>query len=183
MRKLIIAASLCALASPVAAQPSHRPIPADEEIARRLPAPAEIESMGHAIGRVADALMAIDVGPVRDSLDPYRRPGRRETLGDIAGRDDPSARQRIHRSIGSTSAGMAAAMNELSIITPLLRRSIEDAARRIDGAARMGTYSRYRQRSSDRDYDRDHDRDYDRDHDRDYDRDYDRDQDRDRDED
>jgi hypothetical protein len=73
---------------------------------------------------------------------------------------------------------MAAAMNEMAILTPVLRRSIEDAVRRIDDAARVGAYPRYRPR-----YDPDYEQDYDRDHDRDGDRDYDRDQDRDRDED
>ena len=183
MRKLIIAASLCALAAPAAAHPPRQAVPADDQIARRIPPPAEIEAMGAAIARVADALMAVDVGPVGDALDPYRRPGRRETLGDIAHRDDPYARQRMHRSIGSTSAGMAAAMRELTIITPVLRRSLEDAARRIDDAARAGTYPRYGQRGHYRDDDRDHDRDHDRDYDPDHDRDVDRDRDRDRDED
>jgi hypothetical protein len=177
LRKLIIAASLCALAAPAAAQPPRRPVQADDDIARSLPRPGEIRAMGDAVGRVADALMGVDVGPVGDALDPYRRPGRRETLGDIAVRDDPYARERIHRSIGSTSAGMAAAMSELTIMAPLLRRSIEDAARRIEDSARAGAYPRYRQRSYDRDYDRDHDRDYDRDYDRDNDQDYDRDRD------
>jgi hypothetical protein len=181
LRKLIIAASLCALAVPAAAQPPRHTVPANDDIARRLPPPGEIEAMGAAIARVADALMAVDVGPVGDALDPYRRPGRRETLGDIAHRDDPYARQRMHRSIGSTSAGMAAAMRELTIITPVLRRSIEDAARRIDDAARTGAYPRYGQRDYYRGYDRDHDPDHDRDHDRDYDPDHDRDLDRDRD--
>lgn len=174
MRKLIIAATFCALASPVAAQPARAPHPANDPVVRRLPPPAEIERMGDAIGRMTDALMAIDVGPVADALDPYRRPGRHETLGDIAHRDDPYARQRIQRSIHSTSAGMAAAMNEVAILTPVLRRSILDAARRIDDAARVGAYPRYRPR-----YDSDYGQDYDRDHDRDSDRDRDRDRDED----
>jgi hypothetical protein len=169
LRKLIIAASLCALAAPVAAQPPRRPVPADDDVARRLPPPAEIEAMGDAIGRTADALMGVDVGPVHDALDPYRRPGRRETLGDIASRDDPYARERIHRTIGSTSAGMAAAMNELAIMTPLLRRSLLDAAIRIESAARAGAYPRQRGYHRDSDRDRDYDRDYDRDDDRDRD--------------
>ena len=177
MRKLIIAASLCALATPVAAQPTRGPIPADE-VTRRLPPPAEIEAMGGAIARLADALMSVDVGPVRDALDPYRRPRGRETLGDIASRDDPYARERIHRSIGSTTAGMAAMMNSLTIMTPILRRSLEDAARQIDAAARAGAYPRYPERGYGRDRDRDFERDRDQDRDRDIDRDRDVDRDR-----
>ncbi len=187
MRKLIIAASLLALAAPAAAQPPRHPAPADDHLARRLPPPAEIESIGVALGRVADALMGVDVGPVGDALDPYRRPGRRETLGDIASRRDPYARDRIHQSIGSTSAGMAAAANEIAIMAPTLRRSFEDAARRIEAAAIVGAYPADRRRGygpaydrdrdANQDYDRDNDRDYDRDADRDNDRDYDRDND------
>jgi hypothetical protein len=163
LRNLIIAASLCAIAAPAAAQPPRRPVPPDDEIARSLPRPGEIEAMGVAIGRVADALMGVDVGPVGDALDPYRRPGRRETLGDIASRDDPYARDRMHRTIGSTSAGLASAVNEIAIMTPMLRRSIEDAARRIQSAASTGAYPR--QPSYEPDYDRDDDRDYYRDRD------------------
>jgi hypothetical protein len=171
LRSLIIIASLCAIATPLAAQPvRHSDVPA----ARRLPPPAQIEEMGDRLGRAADALMEVDVGPLADAIDPYRRPGRRETLGDIARRDDPYARERLHQSIGSTSAGMAAAMNELAILTPLLSRSIMDAMGRIDAAAHAGAYRRYPQRDV-RVYDRDRDRDYDRNYDRDDDdRDYDR---------
>src|ERR1044072_4728711 len=90
LRKLIIALTALAAAAPVAAQPYSDP--RDEDLVRRLPPPAEIERMGDAIGRATDALMDVDVGPVADALDPYHRRyryGRRETLGDLAGRRDP----------------------------------------------------------------------------------------------
>jgi hypothetical protein len=155
LRKLIIAASLCALAAPAVAHPRHPAPPADDEIVRSLPPPAEIEAVGDTIDRVADGLMEVDVGPVGDAIDPYRRPGRRETLGDIASRDDPYARERMHRSIGATTAGMAAAVEELAILTPALRRSIEDAARRIEDAARAGGGPRYRRHYYDPERDED----------------------------
>lgn len=151
MRNLIVAASMFALAAPVVAQPYPEPV--DQDVVRNLPPPGEIEAMGGALERVADAVMDVDVGPVADAIDPGRRP-RRETLGDIASRDDPYARERIHDSIGATSAGIAAAIEQLAILTPVLRRSIEDTQRRIDDAVRG---HRYRYRDYDRRYDRDRD--------------------------
>src|SRR5688572_17790698 len=127
LRKLIIAMSAVAFAVPAAAQP--RPDPRDEEMVRRLPPPGEIEELGDRLGRVADAVMDVPVGPVIDAVDPYRRHRRHreETLGDIASRDDPYARERIRGSIGAATYGLEAAIRQLAILTPVLRRSIEDA--------------------------------------------------------
>ena len=176
MRNLIIAASLLALAAPAAAHPPHDP--ADEEIRRNLPPPGEIEEMGDRLGRVADAVMDVDVGPIVDAVDPRARRHRRhreETLGDLASRDDPYARERIRDSIGMATVGLEAAMRQLAILTPVLRRSIEDASRRMDDAMRGRSYPRDRDRDWDRDHDRDRDHDVDMDHDPDRDRDNDRD--------
>ena len=181
MRKLIIAVSAVAFAVPAAAQP--RPDPRDEEMTRRLPPPGEIEEIGDRLGRVADAVMDVDVGPVVDAVDPERRRYRRhreETLGDIASRDDPYARERIRGSIGAATYGIEAAIRQLAILTPVLRRSIEDASRRMDDAMRGRAYPRDRDWDRDVDRDRDMDRDY-RDRDRDLDHDPDRDIDDDRD--
>jgi hypothetical protein len=135
LRKLIFAASLLALAAPAAAQPY--PDPRDDEFARELPPPGEIEAMGDALGDVADAVMDVDVGPVLDAVDPTRRYRHRErTLGDIASRDDPYARERIRDGIGAATIGLAATVEQLAILTPVLRRSLEDAARRMDEAMR-----------------------------------------------
>ncbi|HEY0044971.1 MAG TPA: hypothetical protein VGB62_10530 [Allosphingosinicella sp.] len=164
MRKLIIAAALLgAAAAPAAAQsyPDGRYDPRDEEIVRALPHPGEIEAMGDTLGRVADAIMDVDVGPIRDAVDPEaRRYGRRhrETLGDIASRDDPYARDRIRDQIGAATVGVGAASRELAVLTPVLRRSLEDATRRMEDAMRGRGYDR---RYDDRDYE-DRDYDYDR---------------------
>lgn len=157
MRKLIIAASALAFAAPAAAQPY--PDPRDEEIVRALPHPGEVEEIGDTVGRVADAILDVPIGPIADAVDPYRRGRHRdETLGDIARRDDPYARERIRDQVGAATVGVAAAVAELSVLTPVLRRSLEDATRRMEDAidGRRG-----------RDYDRDDDRDYDRRYDRD----------------
>jgi hypothetical protein len=157
MRKLILAASALAFAAPAAAQPY--PDPRDEEIVRALPHPGEIEAIGDTVGRVADAILDVPVGPIADAVDPYRRGRHRnETLGDIAHRDDPYARERIRDEVGAATVGVAAAVSELAVLTPVLRRSLEDATRRMEEAIAG-------HRGRDRDYDRD--RDYERDRERD----------------
>jgi hypothetical protein len=167
MRKLIIAASLLALAAPVAAQPY--PDPRDEDIARALPHAGQIEEVGDTVGRVAEAIMDVPIGPIVDAIDPHgrHRRDRDQTLGDVASRDDPYARERIRDQVGAATVGVAAAAREMAVLTPVLRRSLEDATRRMEDAM-----SGRRGRDYDRDYDRDRrdDRDHERDHDRDYDR-------------
>jgi hypothetical protein len=105
-------------------------------MARRLPAPGEIARTGDTLHRVLDALMDIRVGPLVDAIDPAARynPYRPETLGDVASRDDPYARDRLHYEVDRTTAGLGAATREVAVLAPALRRSLEDAVRRVDGA-------------------------------------------------
>lgn len=169
MRKLIIAMTALAAAAPAFAQPHYDP--RDEDIVRRLPPPHEVERMGEAVGRATDALMDVDIGPVVDALDPYHRRYRRgpETLGDLAGRRDPYARERMRAEIGAVTVGLGAAVEQMAVMTPILRRSLEDATRRMQDAIARGRAAR----PYDRDYDRRYDERYERDHDpRDYDREY-----------
>ena len=162
MRKLIIAASILACAAPVAAQ--SYPDPHDDDIVRALPHPGEVEELGDTVGRVADAIMDVPVGPIADAVDPYHRGRHRdETLGDIARRDDPYARERMRDEIGAATVGLSAALEQIAIVTPALRRSLEDATRRMEDAIDgRGRYSDRDYRRDDRDYRRD-DRDYRRD--------------------
>ncbi|MEA3037112.1 MAG: hypothetical protein QOH04_2889 [Sphingomonadales bacterium] len=156
MRNLVLAAGLLALAAPAAAQPRpHHPAPYPPprpRIEDRLPRPYEVERIGTMIERVTDALLDVDVGPVADAIDPYRRyePRRPETLGELATRRDPYARRRLHNEIEDTSAGLGAATSELAAMTPLLRAEIANTARRIDDAVRESRIRR------DRDYERDY---------------------------
>jgi hypothetical protein len=165
LRKLIIAASVFALAAPAFAAAQPYPDPRDEDIERVLPHPGEIEQVGRTVGDVTDAIMDVDVGPVVDAIDRGRgyppRRYRDRTLGDIASRDDPYARERIRDQIGAATVGAGAAAREIAILTPILRRSLEDAARRMEAAIYASRYRR------DRDYDRGYERDYDRDWDSD----------------
>ena len=170
MRKLIIAMAALASAAPALGQPHHDP--RDAEIVRQLPHPGEIERMGDAIGRTTEALMDIDIGPIADAMDPYHRRyrhGRRETLGDIASRRDPYARERIRDEIGAISVGLGAAAHQLAVMTPVLRHSLEEAIRGMEEAIARSRHAR----PYDRDYDRRHDDRYDPRDERDYDPDHD----------
>ncbi|MGA9581265.1 MAG: hypothetical protein WBR13_04785 [Allosphingosinicella sp.] len=169
MRKLIIAMTALAAASPAFAQPGYDP--RDEDIVRHLPPPHEVERIGDSLGRATEALMDVDIGPVVDALDPYHRRYRRgpETIGDLAGRRDPYARERMRAEIGAVTVGLGAAVEQVAVMTPILRRSLLDATRRMQDAIARGRAAR----PYDRDYDRRYDERYDRDHDpRDYDPEY-----------
>jgi hypothetical protein len=159
MRKLILAATVLACAAPAAAQsyPDRAyPDPRDEAIVRALPHPGQIEDVADTVGRVADAIMDVPVGPIADAVDPYRRGRHRdETLGDIANRDDPYARERIRDGIGAATVGASAIMGELAILTPVLRRSLEDATRRMEDAMRGRDGDRRYERGDERDRERD----------------------------
>ena len=151
MRKLLIAtAASLLLAAPAAAQDD--PVfdaELDADIEAAIPPGEEIEAMAPTIDRMTGALLDVDVGPVLDAADPYRRRhwrGRR-TLGDLAGRDDPYFELRLRESIYGTTAGMAAMMDAFAAATPAVRRSLREAERAIDRAIQE---SRYRGRDDDR---------------------------------
>jgi hypothetical protein len=153
-----------AAAAPAFAQPQYDP--RGDDIVRRLPPPHEVERIGDSLGRATEALMDVDIGPVVDALDPYHRRYRRgpETIGDLAGgRRDPYARERIRGEIGAVSAGLGAAVQQMAVMTPILRRSLEDATRRMEEAVARGRYSyeQGRDRRYDERYDPRDDRDYD----------------------
>ncbi|MEA3032418.1 MAG: hypothetical protein QOH86_434 [Sphingomonadales bacterium] len=161
MRNLILAAGLLSLAAPAAAQPrpNHPVAPPRPRVEDRLPGPDEIERFGTMIERVTDALLDIDVGPVADAIDPYRRYDPRrgpDTLGELATRRDPYARRRLHAEIEDTTAGLGAATREVATMTPLVRMAIADTVRRIDDAVRE---SRLRREREYRDYRREGPRD------------------------
>ena len=162
MRKLIIAMTALAAAAPAFAQPHYDP--RDDDLVRRLPPPHEVERIGDSLGAATEALMDVDVGPIADALDPYHRRyrhGRRETLGDLAGRRDPYVRERMRAEIGAVTIGLGAAVEQIAVMTPVLRRSLEDSIRRMEEAIARGRYSRpydrdYRYEDRDDRYDEDH---------------------------
>jgi hypothetical protein len=154
LRNLIIALGVFAIAAPAAAQPYPAPAPYPSSADSDLPPPGEIEEMGDRIGDTADAIMDVEIGPVADAIDPSRRYRRYRdrTVGDVASHSDPYARERIRDSIDRTTTGLSVALEQLAILTPVLMRSIEDATRRIEDAARTPR-GRYYDRRDDRYYD------------------------------
>ena len=133
LRKLILAGAFAAAATAAGAQPP-RDDPRYDPPARRLPPAAELARTRDRLDRVLDALMDVRIGPVVDAIDPRARPYRPETVGDLASREDPYARQRLHAEVDRTAAGMAAAAHEVAVLAPALRRSLEDARRRMAAA-------------------------------------------------
>jgi hypothetical protein len=144
MPRYLIAAAAAALAAPLAAQPA--PDPLEEEIVRALPPAEEVEAMAPALDRAVGALLNVDVGPLIDAVDPYRRrpgygrPGR--TLGEVGRRDDPYFEERLRSSIYGTTAEMGRMMEGFAAAAPGLARSIRELERAMDSA--IGDYRRRR---------------------------------------
>ena len=154
MRRLLLVGTALFIAAPAAAQPDPKP-PVDEEIVRSLPHPGEIEAVADTVERVTDALMDVPIGPVIDAVDPHRRHtrrGREETIGELATRNDPHARERVRETIGAATVGVGAVAEQIAVVTPVLLRSLEEAAARMDEAMRNGRARR------DRDYHREYER-------------------------
>ena len=146
MRMILFAAAAFAFAFPAAAQAP-------------LPRGHEIEAMAPAIDRAADALLELDVGPLIDAADPWRRRPyvRHRTLRDIARRDDPYFEHRLRGRIYGSTAAMARMMDAFSAAEPALRRSIIDMERSLDLALRDVRRPPPPPREFDEDWDRDFD--------------------------
>jgi hypothetical protein len=131
LRKLILGAGLAAAATCAAAQPPRsEPYPPSS---RGQPPARELVRARDTLDRVLDALMDVRIGPVVDAVDPAARYDRYrpETVGDLATRNDPYARERLHADVARTTAGMGAVAQEVAVLAPALRRSIDDARRRM----------------------------------------------------
>jgi hypothetical protein len=123
MRMILLGLAALAAAVPAAAQP---PRPSDE-----------IQSYAPAVDRATDALLDIDLGPLLDAVDPYRRHGPR-TLRDMARRDDPDFDRRLRASIYGNAARMGRVADAVAAAQPALRHAADrierDMARAIDAA-------------------------------------------------
>lgn len=137
MHRLLIAAAAAALAAPVAAQ-APLTDPLEEEIVRSLPDPGEVEAMAPVLDRSVGALMSLDVGPIIDAADPYRRrpdygaPGR--TLRELGRRDDPYFEQRLRGSIYGATTDVSRMMGAFAAAAPSLARSFRELERALGTA-------------------------------------------------
>jgi hypothetical protein len=162
MRKFVIAAAAAAIAAgPAVAQPDRYDADIDARIAASIPTAGEVEALAPAIDRTTGALLDLDVGPIMDAADPYRRyygPRRGRTLRDIARRDDPWFEQRLRSSIYGTTIGIGRMMDAIAAATPAMHRSFirmeRDLARAISEAPRRDRRydPRYDERYDDDDY-------------------------------
>jgi len=142
---LIASAGLLVCAAPAFAQSSPSfPQELDEEIARALPHPYDVEEAGDKVGRAVDAILDVPVGGVVQAIDPRARVHRDETLGGLAGRDDPYFEERVQDRVGSLSLEMADMMRKIAYMAPVLRRSLADFERNLEGAIRSDDYDRDR---------------------------------------
>ncbi len=149
MRKILMAAAALAIAGPAAAQqqsttPPAGAIPAPiadpevEEIRRSLPDPRELQAVGDVAVRAVDAIMDVPVGPLREAIEGRKLSPKekQETLGDHARKDDPYFRERMRDQMGFATIALSALAEQLAVMTPVLRRTLEDVERRVEDAAR-----------------------------------------------
>jgi hypothetical protein len=135
MRKLILAASAIALALPaVASAQSSRSFPEvmDDDIARSLPHPGEVEAMADVAGRAAEAIVDVPIGGLVRAIDPTRRVHPDDTIADVT--RDPYLRDRIRGSVDDLAIGMGDVMRQVAVVAPALRRSLADLERNLEGA-------------------------------------------------
>ena len=145
MRRFLIGVAALAIAGPATAQPAKPPVdPRDREIVRSIPHPAEIEAMGETMDRVVGAVLDVPIGPLVDAIDAADPEGRKyrprhrrdETIGDVAGRDDPYFEERLRDQIHGVTVGMGVMAEQLAVMAPEMRRAIERATDDIDRAVR-----------------------------------------------
>ena len=171
MRSILIGAAALALAGSAAAQPAKGPaadVPRadprseaerDRELVRSIPDAREIEAMGETMDRVVGAVLDIPIGPLVDAIDAAdpegrrdrRRYGRNETIGDVAGRDDPYFEERVRDQIRGVAVGAGVMAEQIAVMAPEMRRAAERAADDIDRAMRDARERRERrEREEDR---------------------------------
>jgi hypothetical protein len=138
MHKLLIAAAATLIAAPTLAQGPDPVDPLEERIVDALPDREQVEAMGPALDRLLGALLTVDVGPIIDAADPYRRgPGygrRGRTLGALGSRDDPYFEERLRSSIYDVTADMGRMMGAFATAAPALARSLRQMEHAVDDA-------------------------------------------------
>ena len=138
MHKLLIAAAATLIATPAFAQGSAPADPLEERIVDALPDREQVEAMAPALDRLLGALLNVDVGPIIDAADPYRRgPGYGRggrTLGALGSRDDPYFEERLRSSVYDVTADMGRMMGAFATAAPALARSLRQMEHAVDAA-------------------------------------------------
>jgi hypothetical protein len=137
MRHVLFAAAAIACALPAAASAQSSPSFPEEldgDIARSLPHPYDVEEAGDKLERAVGALLDVPVGGVVQAIDPHARVRRDETLGDVAGRDDPEFEGRMQDDVHGMTLKAADMMRQLAVAAPALRRSLADFERNLHSA-------------------------------------------------
>jgi hypothetical protein len=135
MRALFLAAAVM-IPAPVLAAPQ-----ADAPVADFLPSPSEVDRYGAAFNGLVGALLGVDVGPLADAISPGRPgAGSRQTIGDLARRDDPDFDARLQGSTRALANSMGVLREQMHRLEPELRRSIEEFRRGLDEARRDRAY-------------------------------------------
>jgi hypothetical protein len=142
MRKLFLAAAALAVAAPAfaraeaAAPVFHDGL--DDAIVAAIPHPELVEEIGFGVDRMLGALLDVDVGPIVDAADPYRRgyghgrPGR--TLREMGGRGDPYFEDRLRHNLYATTGAMGRIMDSMTVLAPAMRRSLGELERSMADA-------------------------------------------------
>lgn len=141
MRKLIIAGAALAAAAPALAQPGAYYDDYDARYERPLDT-RDIGRVATAMDRMVGAILDLPVGGIAAAVDPLGRGGvhPRDTVRDLAERDDPYAEQRIRAGIRGTARGVGVMTESFARMLPVLRRSLDEMSRSFEDAMDEADY-------------------------------------------
>ena len=103
-------------------------------IASALPHPFEVEEAGDKLAAAVGAIVDVPIGGVLRAIDPASRAHADETIGDVAGREDPYFEERLQDEVGGLSTKAADLVRGLAASAPALERSLARLERDLAGA-------------------------------------------------
>jgi hypothetical protein len=139
MRKFILAAAAIACTIPAVASAQSSPAfpqEMDEDLARSLPHPYDVEAAGDRLGQAVGAIVNVPIGDVVRAIDPTAPVRRDDTIADVAGRDDPGFEGRIEDEVRGLTMNAADLVRQMAVVAPALRRSLADLERSLGSAMR-----------------------------------------------
>ena len=128
MRTLLLAALALTAATPAYAAPTS------DELVSALPHRYDVEDAGDKLGKALGAILNVPIGGVVQAIDPAARVDPRETIGDVAGRDDPRFEGRLQDEVAGLSTKAADMVRGLAAAAPVLQRSLAQLERDLDQA-------------------------------------------------